>query len=61
MLSLIWEPKYVGRQKKTKDEQEDRWTCGNVPGVKRHLPKGDKVSEHLQTGPGGGYVLQKQT
>lgn len=32
------------------------------PEVKKqgHLPKGDKVSEHLQTGLGGCYVLERQ-
>lgn len=32
-------------------------------GIKRWgpLPKGDKVKKHLQTGPGGSYVLQRQT
>lgn len=43
-----------------------RRTGGHVdiwPGVKwwGHLPKGVRVSEHLQTGPGGCYVLQRQT
>lgn len=25
------------------------------------LPRGDRVKEHLQTGPGGSYILQRQT
>lgn len=43
-----------------------RKTGGHVemwPEVKRwgHLPRGGKISEHLQTGPQGGCVLKKQT
>lgn len=28
MLFLTWKPKYGDKQRKTKDEQEDRWKCG---------------------------------
>lgn len=30
MLSHTWKPKYGDKQRKTKDEQEDRWMCGDV-------------------------------
>ena len=54
------------RQKMTDKRRMSRRTGGHVdmwPGVKwwGHLPKGDRVSEHSQTGPGGFYVLQRQT
>lgn len=50
------------------ETNKEKWTGrgGPVvvwPEVKKqgHLPKGDKVSEHLQTGLGGCYALERQT